>query len=301
MRSSTALLTLFLAFLLITASLSSAQEWEKSFDLSLNATQSSYSDSWVGGEAGNVTWAANGNGIFAKQMSPKFRLKNTIKLAFGQTISQDPEDKTWSKPTKSTDKIDLETLGLFTLESPVEPYAAFRFESQFLDASVDTNKRSINPMLLTESAGIAREILKKDKDEVLARVGFAIKQHINRDVYVYDITPTDTTVSVETVTSTDGGIESVTDAKLVLNDKLGYLGKLTLYKALFYSKKDEFKGTEAEDYWKAIDINWENTLTASVSKYVQVSLYLQLLYDKQISKKGRLKETLALGLTYKLL
>jgi hypothetical protein len=301
MKSSVVLPTLALAFLLMMGSLSSAQEWEKSFDLGLNVTQSSYSDSWVGGEAGNVTWAANGNGIFARQISHRFRLKNTIKLAFGQTINQDPEDKTWSKPTKSTDKIDLEALGLFTVDAPVEPYAAVRFESQFLDASVDTNKRFINPILLTESAGIAREILKKNKDEVLARVGFAVKQHINRDVYVYETTPTDTTVTVETISSTDGGIESVTDAKLVLNDKLGYLGKLTLYKALFYSKKGEFKGTEAEDYWKAVDINWENTLAASISKYVQVSLYLQLLYDKQISKKGRLKETLALGLTYKLL
>jgi len=44
-----------------------------------------------------------------------------------------------------------------------------------------------------------------------------------------------------------------------------------------------------------------NTLIASISKFVQVTFYTQLLYDKQISKKGRLKETLALGLTYKLL
>ncbi|UCD95054.1 MAG: DUF3078 domain-containing protein [Candidatus Zixiibacteriota bacterium] len=301
MKPSITFLTLSLAFLIIIGSPSSGQAWEKSFDLSLNATQSSYSNSWVGGEAGNVTWAASGNGIFAKQMSPKFRLRNTIKLAFGQTISQDKDDKTWSKPTKSTDKIDLEALGLFTIEAYVEPYAAVRFESQFLDASVDANKRYINPVLLTESAGIAKQILKREKDDVLTRLGFAVKQNINRDVYIYEISPTDTTVTVETLTSTDGGVESVTDAKMVLSDKLGYLGKLTLYKALFFSKKDDFKGTEAEDYWKAVDINWENTLTASVSKYVQVSLYLQLLYDKQISKKGRLKETLALGLTYKLL
>jgi hypothetical protein len=301
MKTQSAFLGVSLALLLMIGSPASGEEWEKSFDLSLNLTESSYSDSWVGGEAGNVTWAANGNGIFARQMSPKFRLRNTIKLAFGQTVSQDKDDKTWSKPTKSTDKMDLESLGLFTIDAFIEPYAAVRFESQFLDASVDTNKRYINPILLTESAGIARQILKREKDEVLTRLGFAVRQHINRDAYVYEITPTDTTVSIETFTSTDGGIESVTDAKLVLSDKLGYLGKLTLYKAFFFSKKDDFKGTEAEDYWKAVDVNCENTLTASVSKYIQVSLYVQLLYDKQISTKGRLKETLALGLTYKLL
>ena len=273
-----------------------AEPWEKSFDMSLNVTQASYSDSWVGGEAGNVTWAANANGIFTKQISPIFKLKNTDKFAFGQTLSQDKTSKKWSRPAKSTDKIDLEALGLFTLKAYVDPYTAVRFESQFLDASVDSNKRYVNPILLTESAGIARQLLKKDKDDILTRLGFAFKENINRDA----VSPLDPT-KLETITSTDGGIESVTDAKLVLSDKLGYMGKLSLYKAFFFSRKNDFKGTPEEDYWKAIDANWENTLIASISKFVQVTFYTQLLYDKQISKKGRLKETLALGLTYKLL
>jgi len=279
----------------IFVSASQAEDWEKTFNLGLNATQASYSDSWVGGEAGSFTWAANGDGVFRRQFSPKFNLKNTVKLAFGQTLTQDKETKNWSKPEKSTDKIDLEALGLFTLQKWVDPYVAFRFESQFLDGSVDTNKRYINPIVLTESAGIAKTLLKKDKDEILSRLGFALKQNINRDA----VSPDDPGTT-ETVTSTDGGLESVTDVTMVLNDKLGYVSKLTLYKAFFYSKKDKFEGTEAEDYWKAIDVNWENTVTASISKYIQVTFYTQVLYDKQISKKGRFKETLALGLTYKL-
>ena len=280
---------------LIFVSTAQAEDWEKTFNLGLNATQASYSDSWVGGEAGSFTWAANGDGVFRRQFSPKFNLKNTVKLAFGQTLTQDKETKNWSKPEKSTDKIDLEALGLFTLQKWVDPYVAFRFESQFLDGSVDTNKRYINPIVLTESAGIAKTLLKKDKDEILSRLGFALKQNINRDA----VSPDDPGTT-ETVTSTDGGLESVTDVTMVLNDKLGYVSKLTLYKAFFYSKKDKFEGTEAEDYWKAIDVNWENTVTASISKYIQVTFYTQVLYDKQISKKGRFKETLALGLTYKL-
>lgn len=273
-----------------------AEPWEQSFNLGLNVTQSTYSKSWTGGEEGNVTWAAGADGIFAKQLSPKFNLKNTIKLAFGQTLTQDKETRDWSKPQKSTDKIDLEALGRFTLHTWVDPYVAFRFESQFIDASVDTNKRFVNPMLLTESAGIAKSLYKKEKDEILSRLGFAVKENINRDA----ISTTDPT-RTETITSMDGGLESVSDVKMVFNDKLGYVGKLSLYKAFFFSKKDDFKGTEAEDYWKAIDINWENTVTAAISKYIQVTFYTQLLYDKQISLKGRFKQTLALGLTYKLL
>lgn len=288
-------LTLLICFIITGIATSGAQTgWEKSLDLSLNATQSSYSDSWVGGEAGSVAWTINANGIFSKQLSPVFNLKNTVKLAFGQTHSQDELTKNWSKPTKSTDKIDLEAVGLFTVKSLIQPYVAFRFESQFLDASVSEHKRYVNPMLLTESAGLARQILKKDKNEILTRLGFAFKQNISKVLQP----PDSSTTKAET--ATDGGIESVTDIKKVLSDKLAYVGKLTAYKALFFSDKEKFQGTEAEDYWKAIDINWENSLTASVSKYVQVVFYMQLLYDKQISSKGRLKQTLSLGLTYKM-
>ncbi|MEP0828650.1 MAG: DUF3078 domain-containing protein [bacterium] len=296
MKSPVYKTTIFLfCFIIAGLATSRAQTgWEKSLDLSLNATQSSYSDSWVGGEAGSVAWTINANGIFSKQLSPVFNLKNTVKLAFGQTHSQDELTKNWSKPTKSTDKIDLEAVGLFTIQSLIQPYVAFRFESQFLDASVPDHKRYVNPMLLTESAGLARQILKKDRDEVLTRLGFAFKQNINKVLQP----PDSSTTKAET--ATDGGIESVTDIKKVLSDKLAYVGKLTAYKALFFSEKEKFQGMEAEDYWKAIDVNWENSLTASVSKYVQVVFYVQLLYDKQISTKGRLKQTLSLGLTYKM-
>jgi hypothetical protein len=295
MKPTTKSIYIALAAMLSIATNVSAAGWEKTLDLSLNATQSGYSDSWVGGEAGNFSWTTNTNGIFAKQITPLFNLKNTIKLAFGQTHSQDKETKVWAKPTKSTDKIDLESVGLFDFKSFINPYVAFRFESQFLDASVTAHKRYINPMLLTQSAGIAKEPLKTEKNNVLLRLGLAIKENLNRVLQ----SPDSSTTKMET--STDGGLEYVADAKLVLSDKLGYLGKLTLYKAFFFSKKDDFKDTPAENYWKAIDVNWENSLTASISKYVQVIFYTQLLYDKQISLKGRLKQTLSLGLTYKLL
>jgi len=146
-------------------------------------------------------------------------------------------------------------------------------------------------MLITFSAGIAKQLLKKKKDDILTRLGFALK--INSDKKHKD---SDTTLS-----STDGGLESNTDIKLVINERLGYVGKLTLYKAFFTSEKENPLEPENADDWKAIDINWENKFSASISKYVIVSLYAQLLYDKQIHHKGRFKETLSFGLTYKLL
>jgi len=271
-----------------------AETWEKHMDLNLTLTQNSYSDNWAGGEAGNFSWVANVSSGFEKKLSEKLHFKTTIKFAFGQIHTQDQETKKWVKPVKSTDLIDLETLARLTLKTWVDPYFALRFESQFLDASYPELKRYINPKKITESGGISRQFYKTEKNEILSRLGFALRQIITEDI-------SDTASRRTEINSTnDGGIESVTDVKLALSDKISYTSKLSLYKALFYSKSDELKGTSEENYWKEVDLNWENTVSVSIAKYVTVSLYTQLLYDKEIDKKGRFKETLSLGLTYKL-
>jgi hypothetical protein len=276
------------------ANSSFADPWKKSVDLGLTVTQNSYSDSWTGGEAGNLSWVALANSVFEKKFSETINSKTTAKFSFGQTHSQDQETKKWAKPTKSTDLIDIETLTRFTLKMWVDPYLAFRFESQFLDASVPKVKRYINPKKLTESGGVSRMFYKTEKDEILTRLGLALRQIISEEVV-------DTVMEKTEINSTtDGGIESVSDVRLTLSDKIFYTSKLSLYKAFFFSESDELKGTPEENYWKEVDVNWENSVSVSITKYVVVSLYTQLLYDKQISKKGRFKENLSLGVTYRL-
>ncbi len=283
-----------LAAVMLFAANLSANPWSKSLDLNLTITQNSYSDSWKGGEAGSASWAANAAGIFEKQASASFRNKTTVKLSFGQTHVQDKDTKQWAKPQKSTDLIDIENLGLFTLNSFVDPYIALRLEAQFLDASVSEIGRYFSPAKFTESGGIARVFYRADKNELISRLGFALRQTVTSTVV-------DTAAkTTETKSTQDGGVEMVSDFKQAISSTLMITSKLSLYKALFFSKADDFKGTVAEDYWKAVDINFENKISASVAKYVEVSLYLQTLYDKEIDLRGRFKQTLALGLTYKL-
>ncbi len=288
---------LLIALILLACSsmVAAGEPWSKSIDLGLNMTQNSYSDSWTGGEAGNISWVSKADAIFEKQVLPKFNFKNISKLQFGQTHTQDKVTKNWARPTKSTDKIDIENLGRFTLDKYFDPYVAFRIESQFLDASYDPLKRYLNPILLTESTGISKMLYEKDKDQILSRLGFSVRQNINK-IIVDTVAET-----FETETSSDGGIESVSDIHFVFSEKLNYIGKLSLFRALYYSQKDDFAGTPAEDYWKAVDVNFESTISASITKYVVVTLYAQLLYDKQVDLRGRFKQTLALGLTYKFL
>jgi len=285
---------LLLSGLFLSGTTWATETWERRMDLNLTLTQNSYSDNWTGGEAGNVSWVANVNSGFERKLSKKIDFKTTIKLAFGQTHGQNQETKKWEKPVKSTDLIDIETLARYTMKIWVDPYFALRFESQFLDASYPQLKRYINPKKITESGGISRQFCKTEKNEMLSRLGLALRQIITEDI-------ADTASKKTEINSTnDGGIESVTDVKLTLSYKISYTSKLSLYKALFYSKSEELQGTSRENYWKEVDLNWENIISVSVAKYVTVSLYTQLLYDKEIDKKGRFKETLSLGLTYKL-
>jgi len=302
-RTATTTIVHVLLVLAMIAAGASAQDdstggWQKSLTLDFTTTQASYSDSWSGGEAGSVNWVVNMNGTAEKAFSSKLDFKSTLRLSFGQTLTQNivtddqgVESKVWSKPKKSTDLIDWENVALFTLHKMVDPYVAFRLESQFLDASNEAKKLYFTPIKLTESAGLARKFYEKDKNFITSRLGVAMRQIMSRTAGV--------ALDVFDTTVTDAGLESVTDVEYHVGEKLSYIGKLTLFRALYNSEKDDLVGTVAEDYWKAIDVNWENSINAYFTKLVTVKLYTQLLYDKEVSAKGRFKQTLGIGLSYR--
>lgn len=273
-----------------------AEGWERSADLALTLNQSSYSNSWEGEETGTITWAFTGDLIAEKAFS-KAAWRNTLKLQFGQTHLQDVDasgDKYWKSPEKSSDRIFFESLFRFVLNKPLDPYLSLTLDTQFYDGSVEGVRRYLNPLLLTEAVGLSRTFAKTEKTELLSRVGFAVRQHIDKEVITFE--PEETKFTTET----DGGFEWVTDFSHTVREEAKYVTKLRVYRALFYSESDDLKGLPKEDYWKTADITWENTLSATVAKYVQFSLFFELLYDKQIDLRGRFRETLGVGLTYKL-
>lgn len=267
--------------------------WRITITSGLTATQTAYSNNWAGGEAGSFSWAFTSLTEAGRQLSPKLNSTTVLKLAFGQTLTQrlvfdsakGQEVARWSKPVKSTDLIDLESVLRFTLQKFVDPYMALRVESQFYDGSDPRKKLFLSPMKLTESGGFMRVFHDDPKSYTLkSRLGFALRQIITKHV---DSSSTSTN---------DGGLESVTDFKAQLTKTVNYTSKLTLYKALFFSKSKD----ALTDDWKAVDMNWEHLIGASITKYLQTTLYFQLLYDKEIDKDVRIKETLGLGLSWKI-
>ena len=272
--------------------------WTKSLINNLTVTQTSYSDSWVGGEAGSVNWVWNLDGTAERPLSPKVDIKSTLRLKFGQTLSENAETKHWAKPVKSTDLIDWENVLRFTLGAVVDPYAAVRLESQFFDATWPMKNLYLSPLKLTESFGVARVFFKKDKEVVTSRIGFAV-----REIFKKSVVDTITRATTDS-TLTDGGMESVTDATLNLGKNLQYVGKLGIFKAFFSSESNREQPIGKQYvgvHWSTPDVNWENTFTAAVTKIINVSLYTQLLYDRDIDARGRFKETLALGFSVRLM
>jgi hypothetical protein len=267
--------------------------WQIDLDANVTLTQNAYSDSWIGSEKGALSWASKLNFVAEKQFSPVFNHRNTLKLAFGQTKTQH-EDKSWSAPMKATDLIDFESLQRFNVSGWVEPFAALRLISQFSDGTDPEQMHYLNPLNLFESFGFSRGIVTSDAAKWNARFGGAVNQLITR--YARDTTHAD----AYTKTVNSAGLELVTELKAKAKDGLlDYSTLLTVYEALTSTQADKTEGTPQADYWRYPDINWEHILSVNLTKYIMINMTAQLLYDRELHANARIKEVLALGLTYK--
>jgi hypothetical protein len=276
--------------------------WKVTIENSFGLAQASYSDNWQGGEAGTIIWVAGHRSTAETWLHKYVNWGNELKLEFGQTHTQTKEDKKWQEPNKSADKIRYDGILKYKRGWAVDPYAALTIESQFLDASGKTKKRYLNPIQLTESFGVARDIFNVPDHRVLTtRLGFGVRQLIRK----FD-DPKDATGNTEkSETTNDGGLEWVTDLALgSAKGKYSFNSKLTVFEAVFDSKSGDYVDNPAtsdneKDYWKSPDVNWDNILRANVTSILQVGLGWQLLYDKQLDLGGRLKQTMTLGLSWK--
>jgi len=270
--------------------------WHVASDVNLTLTQNAYSENWSGSESGAVSWALSANTLAEGRLSDRILNETRLRLAFGQTHSQDRETKEWASPVKSTDLVDLESVFRFTYGWAVDPYVSGRVESSILDERDPAKTRYLNPTLFTESVGIARDLIREEKRSWTVRLGAALRQHLDRDVLDAD------SGERASETTTDGGLELVAEFRSPLaEDRITLESILRAYQGVMSSEEDELAGTPDEDNWRALDVSWENSLTASITSHLMVNLYVEALYDKEIDQGVRFKETLSLGLTWRLL
>jgi hypothetical protein len=311
--------------------------WKFGAIAGLNFAQSAYSDNWAGGDRGSIVWVANLEGKAERQFNPTYNHSNVLQLAYGQTSKQvaDPDDarkSRWDSPEKSTDLIQFESVARFSLNRYVDPYFSFRLDSQFLDQSDPAGTIRMNPVRLTETAGLARVFHKTEKEEFISRVGFGFRQTFARRFAEAE----DGSRKKESFSTRDGGFEfQTTVTEPMLDEKVVYKGKLLVFYPVYFSRSDALEEfdrialaqdptrEEVQDFWRSPDVNFQNSFTAQITKLLSVNLYLQWVYNKLdeatdvdtsldpavlmekvdagIRKGGQFKQTLSLGLSYTLL
>ncbi len=281
-----------LAAMLLVASSSIAQKWQKDLDLGLNVTQNLYSANWEGGEIENFSWTGSVNGIFEKQISAKFNFRNVVILQFGQVIAENVETETWRKPEKTTDLIDIEAVGRIISGRFFDPYSSLRVETQFWDVSYEQKKRMFNPATFTESIGISKSLYSSKNNLIMERLGISAKENLNRAIQ--DTLGSKTKYQV----AVDGGFEFTSDIQISFSGKYKLFSRLSIYQPILHNRINKTVEPREAHYWHSININFENNISVSATDFLEASLYTQFLYDKQGSLKGRFKEIMGIGLTY---
>lgn len=251
--------------------------WKKELIGNLNFTQTAF-DNWVQGGEDTFAWQLNINGKATKS-EKKYKWVNTEKIAYGMAKIGDIESR------KSVDELKLESVFTYLLGTYVNPYVAASAETQFTagyeytgDSKVEISNL-LDPGYFSQSVGFGYEPV----DEFKSRFGFAIKETVTSDHPVpYSDDPE--TPDDEETTRVETGLESVTDFSKKLIGSILLTSKLEIFSNL--------KGLDE------VDVKWDNIFSAKISKYIDVNFNIKLFYDRTISKKRQLKQSLAVGLTY---
>lgn len=253
-----------------------ASTWEKSIVGGVNITQTGF-DNWAAGGENAFAWQLNLNYKFVKDQE-KINWLNTGKFSYGTTKTGDAD------MVKSIDELKMESVLTYKLGTTINPYAAVTGETQFAPgydySTIPSTEISaiLDPGYFRESLGAGTKL----NENISTRMGLSLKQTVTTDhpaPYADDVETTE----VETLRS-EFGAESVTDISLSLSETSTYTSKLELFSS--------FGGLDE------IDVAFDNILVVKVSKYINMNANLKIVYDRDISPKRQIKQSMALGLSY---
>jgi len=266
--------------------------WVVKSNVGLQLTQSAFNSAWAGDEVGTVSWIGTWNSEAGKRIAPWAHWHNSLLLQFGQTHQQTADREAWLAPQKSADKITYRGVVLFRFWSMLDPFVAFDVDSRFYDEAEVAGRKYFTPTRFTESAGIARVLSSTPRVRVVTRFGGALKETVDRLALVDPVT-----MRFGTQTTTDVGVEWFTQSRLAAKeDRTVFTSELRLFKNLATSEDDPLDRL----HWPAVDVDWQNTLTNKVYKWISFDLFWQILYDEQVNATGQFNQTLGLGITYQL-
>jgi len=252
--------------------------WQKQTVLNLNFTNTSF-DNWEKGGEDTWSWMLD-IPINFTNVQEHFRWANTGKISFGRT-------KIGTEPSrKASDVIRLESVYTHNFGTFINPFVSFKWQTQFTTGynyKEDPPKPIsdfMDPGYFIQSAGIGYSPM----DNLQIRFGLAVKETFTKE-YPVPYTDDPETEEVEKQ-KIEVGANNATDFSIHLLDNLLLTSSLNLF-------------TNFESF-DQIDVEWDNTFTAKISEFLQVTLDFQMLYDSDISYRRQLKQSLAVGFSYAL-
>jgi hypothetical protein len=259
--------------------------WNNALVAGLNLTQVSLHN-WTQGGENTLAWTFLTNGQFLYKQ-PDWKWNNVLKITYGKTKLGDSEFE------KSEDELFWESIYSRNIGWKIDPYVANQLRTQFddgytmkKDEATGTDVRTLSsgtfdPLYLTQSAGFTYSL----DDAFFTRLGIAFKETFSSTEYGFADDP-DTPDEVEDFRF-QTGVESATGVKLTVMENILYTSQLNLFSAF-----------DQMDVW---DVRWDNTLSAKVNDYVNVSLNVLLVHEVAQTRRTQVKQALALGLRYSIL
>lgn len=252
------------------------RNWTPKGNVGINVSQL-YFENWVQGGQESISWSIFLNLELIKDFE-NWTLKNKMKLAFGMTKAGESEFR------NNENELFIETVASYKLAWAVDPFLSNTIRSVLVDSyNYKTTPESkiatfFDPGYITQSIGFAYDKLKG----LNTRLGLAFQETFTNRFRQYSAKPNDSSATFKFET----GIETVTAYDTDLDTNLHYAGRFRLF-----GRFDKL------DVW---DVRFDNTITAKITKYINVNLTVLVIHEISQSKKTQLKEGLQLGFAYNL-
>ncbi|MDZ7319093.1 MAG: DUF3078 domain-containing protein [candidate division KSB1 bacterium] len=269
------------------------RHWHANLSLGLDANQLSFNSNWRSGGKASFTWKINA--ISDVNYQRKFyKWTNRLICSFGQISVQ--EQRHWKAPEKATDILDYDTTIKFTVDRLIDPYLGMSLNTQFKAGydpkSEELVSRFANPLQLTQSAGLAYNLIKRQSVLIASRLGGSAKELIANDRRLRKRWTGDEARAMKI----DGGIEWLTEMKGELKPGIQWNARLKLFQAFVSSITRE---KDPQKNWRYTDVYWEQNFSVKISQYIAVNVLTKFIYDRDTSKAGQFLENASVGISYK--
>jgi len=253
--------------------------WQKETVGSFGFSQAHF-DNWTSGGENTFAYQFDLSGKLIKN-NEKYAWTTIGKVAFGNSKIGDSDAK------KTIDEIQIESLFTYLWKFQPDPYLSIKGETQLAPGYVygeDSDAQVsgfLDPGYFTQSAGFIYNPMKG----LSVRFGAAVKETITKE-YPSPFADDPETEKIET-TKIESGMESVIAFSKNINKN-----------TLINSTIDIFNNFAG---FAAIDARWDTDITTQITKYINFKLNVKLFYDKDISAKRQLNQSLLVGISYTLL